>query len=448
MALRKFLKTSLPAAVDLASQTITWTIEAILIGKLSAEALGGHAMAIQIVLVFFAILLTFVIGAGLIINRHIGSGDMRQANHIFGQAMIMGIIMAIIFTIIWHSGAVHLFSIIRGDGGATARLAGMNYLRTIACFGPLIMTNFVATGILRTTGDTQYSMLVNLKVNGLNLALAPFLIFGLFGLPQLQVKGAALATGIAHSIGFVITFFLVRSRKTKVYLSFQELSRPNFRSFKELFRKGFPTTVEQMTWALGQLVVTSFAGSISVVILSTHAIFMRIQSILSMLYMGFSLAAMSEMGQNLGADDKKKAEETAHAAHRAMAFAVGLAVILMILFSKALIQIFTTDPKIVALGQKTIYFFAFAQLPKALNNVLCGNLRGIGMLRWLMWTTIAFVVVFEVGFNYIGLFIFGWGLNGIWTIQAADEGTRLLLNFVRFKKGAWRKKSSHDVHAG
>lgn len=441
MPLRKFLKTSLPAAADLASQTVTWTVEAILIGKLSAQAIGGHALAIQIVLVFFAILLTFVIGAGLIINRHIGSKDMEQANHIFGQAMILGIIMAIIFTIIWHSGAVHLFSLIKEEG-ATARNAGITYLRTVSYFGPFIMTNFIITGIIRTVGDSKYSMFVNLSVNGLNLILAPLLIFGLFGLPSLQVKGAALATGISHTLGFIISFYLVRSHKTRVYLSFKELSRPNFRSFKELFRMGLPTTVEQLTWGLGQLVVTSYAGSVSVVILSTHAIFMRIQSILSMLYMGFGLAAMSEMGQNLGADDKIKAEETAHAAHRAMAIFVTAAVLLMIVFSKTLIHVFTTEKDIVALGQKAIYIFAFAQIPKAMNNVLCGNLRGIGMLRWLMWTTVAFVIVFEIGFNYINLFILGWGLYGIWGIQSADESTRLVLNFIRFKNGSWRNKNS------
>ncbi|MBN1559933.1 hypothetical protein JW998_06765, partial [candidate division KSB1 bacterium] len=109
MLLKKFFKTSLAAAIDLASQSIMWTIEAIYIGKLSAAALAGHAMALQIVLVFFAILLTFVMGAGLIINRHIGAQDFRQADHIFGQAMMMGILMALVFAAIWHSGAVHLF---------------------------------------------------------------------------------------------------------------------------------------------------------------------------------------------------------------------------------------------------------------------------------------------------------------------------------------------------
>ncbi len=439
MPLRSFLKTSLPAAIDLSSQTLMWTIEAILIGKLSASALAGHSMALQIVLVFFAILLTFVMGAGLIINRHIGSHDMTAANHIFGQAMMMSIIMSLGFAVIWHSGAVHFFRLINEDGGAIAQMAGQTYLRTVSYFSPLIMLNFVATGIIRATGDTRYSMLVNLTINCINLVLAPILIFGFFGLPALEVRGAAIAAGVAHSIGFFITLFLLRSHKTHVYLSFTELTRPNFRSFQKLFKMGLPTTVEQLAWGLGQLVVIGFAGTVSVVILSTHAIFMRIQNVLSMLYMGFSLAAMSQIGQDLGANDKTKAEQSARAAHVAMAIVIGVAVLLMVTFSKAIIHVFTTDPPTVALGQKAIFIFALAQIPKALNNVLSGNLRGIGMLRWLMWTTIAFVVVFEVGFNYISFFIFGWGIYGMWGIQALDESVRLVLNFIRFKNGSWRK---------
>ena len=206
MALRRFLKTSLPAAVDLSSQTITWTVEAILIGKLSASALAGYSMAIQIVLVFFAVLLTFVVGAGLIINRDLGAKENYQANHIFGQAMMMGIIMAILFSIMWHSGAVHLFRIINETGASSAQFSGTSYLRTIALFGPFIMTNFVAVGILRAIGNTNFSMKVNLFINFINILLSPLLIFGLFGAPRLEVQGAALAAGVSHTIGFCITF--------------------------------------------------------------------------------------------------------------------------------------------------------------------------------------------------------------------------------------------------
>ena len=205
---------------------------------------------------------------------------------------------------------------------------------------------------------------------------------------------------------------------------------------------GLPTTIEQLSWALGQLVVMGYAGAVGVVVLTTHAIFMRIQNILSMGYMGFAMAAMSEMGQNLGAKDTEQAEKTAHAAHRSMMIFVGVIFIILIVFSKTLVSVFTTDPEILELGKRAMIVFALAQLPKAFNNVLSGNMRGIGMLRWLMITTIIFVIIFEIGINYFGLFVLGWGLFGIWGVQATDETIRCGLNYFWFMNGRWRKKQT------
>lgn len=435
---KSFIKTSVPAAVDLSSQTIMWTVEAILIGKLSAAALAGHGMAIQVVVVFFAVLLTFVVGAGLIINHHLGAGSFKEANHIFGQAMIMGIILACSICLIWHFGAVHLFKLIKEGSSSSAQAAGEAYLRILSYF-PFIMINFVATGIIRAIGDTRRSMTVNLFINGLNICLSPCLIFGLFMFPELGVPGAALAAGISHTLGFILTFYFLRTGRVSVHLSFHELAHPRFQSFKYLFLKGFPTTMEQAGWAFGQLVVMGYVGSMGVIYLSTHTIFMRIQNVLSMFYMGFSLAAMSYMGKHLGAQDRKMAEHSAHAAHRAMILFVLIIVTLMLMSSRFFIKIFTTNPETVALGSKVIFIFALVQIPKALNNVISGNLRGADELHWLMYTVMAFVLVFEIGFNYIAAFVFGWGLWGVWGIQTADETIRVGLNYIRFLKGSWRK---------
>ncbi len=437
--LKSFLKTSLPAAVDLASQTIMWTIEAIFIGKLGGAALAGHSMAIQIVLVFFAVLITFVVGAGLIINRHLGAGEKEKADHMLGQALFMAVAMALLFSLIWHFGAVQLFRLIREGGADDARSAGMSYLRTVSYFGPLIMTNFVATGIIRAVGDTRLSMRINLVINLIDLMLAPIFIFGLFGVQNLGVRGAALAVGVAHSIGFFLTLRLLRSGRARLYLSYREMSSPDWESFKQLFKNGLPTTIEQLAWALGQLVVISYAGMFSVTVLGTHAIFMRLQNVLSMIYMGFSLAAMSAMGQQLGAARHDEALKAAKTSHRAMMGFVGLMVILLIVFSEKFIRIFTVDLQIESLGRRAIFIFALAQIPKALNNVLSGNLRGAGELKWLMMNTIAFVLLFEIGLNYVAVFFLAGGIYGIWCIQALDELIRLGLNFYRFDNGNWRR---------
>jgi putative MATE family efflux protein len=434
------LKTSLPAVIDLSSQTIMWTIEAIFIGRLSAEAFAGVGMAIQIVVVFLSLLLTFVMGASIIINRHIGARDFIQANHIFGQAMMIGILMSFIFALIWYSGAIHLFKLIEEGGSGLARNAGVTYLRTLSFFAPLLITNFIAVGIIRSIGDTRHSMTINVLINSINLVLCPTLVFGWFGMPRLEVRGAALAVGIAHSIGFFLTFYLLRRRKVSIFLSFRELAKPNWASFKLLFNSGWPTTVEQLTWALGQLVVTGFAARIGIIVLSTQTLFVRIQSVLSMIYMGFSLAAMSIMGKNLGAEDSALAFRMARTAHRVMGVFIVIIVAAMVLFSRQLISVFSTDPEVLELGRMAMYFFAFAQIPKALNNVISGNLRGVGDLNWLMWLTVAFVVVFEIGLNWMAAFLLGWSLYGIWGIQSLDETIRFGLNYLRFAGGSWRKE--------
>jgi Na+-driven multidrug efflux pump len=82
--LRAILKTSLPAAIDLSSQTFTWLIEAIMIGNLATAALAGVGISQQIVLLTFSVLLTFVMGSSIIVARYLGAGDTWNANHILG----------------------------------------------------------------------------------------------------------------------------------------------------------------------------------------------------------------------------------------------------------------------------------------------------------------------------------------------------------------------------
>lgn len=436
--LKTILKTSLPAVIDLSSQTIMFTIEAILIGRIGFAALAGQGMAIQLVLAFLALLITFIIGSSLIIVRHLGANEIYEANHIFGQAMIMTIIMSIIFALIWYFGGVYLFKLIKEGADTAAQAAGMSYLRIASLFAPLIITNFVAVGIVRGAGDTHLSMIVNVTINILNLVLAPLLIFGWFGFPRWEVEGAAIALGVSHSFGFVVTLYLLRTRKSVLYLSFKELANPRYQSFKRLIKTGLPTTIEQFTWSIGTLIVSLYAARLGAYILTAHIIFLRLQNILSMAYTGLGLAAMTLMGKNIGASNFKLAEKTAKTFNH-VGFATALIIsVILITFSKSILRIFTTESAVIEKGSLALIVFAIVQIPKAVDGVLIGNLRGAGDIRWIMWMTIIGVVCFEIGLNWIVVFIINMGLIGLWSVHLIDECFRLAFNYWRFKGGRWK----------
>ena len=111
--LKSLLQTALPAVIDLASQTIMWTVESILIGKISAAAFGGVGMALQVVILCITVLLTFIVGSSLIITRHLGAGEKQEANHILSQAMILGAGIACLLAVFWYFGATNIFKLIK-----------------------------------------------------------------------------------------------------------------------------------------------------------------------------------------------------------------------------------------------------------------------------------------------------------------------------------------------
>jgi len=414
-----------------------WTIEAILIGKISAAAFAGVGMAVQIMLVVLTVLLTFIVGSSIIINRYLGAGDTWEANHILGQALMLGIILNLIIALVWYFGGPTIFKLIK-EGGSEARQAGLIYLKTLALFAPVVLTNFVALGVIRGAGDTRHAMTINLSINTLNLILAPIFIFGLFGFPRLEVRGAALAMGTAHSLGSFATLYLLRSRKSVLFLSFRELTTPNFKTFRRLFNAGIPTTVEQLVWAFGQLVVTGYAAVLGIHMLAAHQVFLRIQNILSMFYLGFGMGAMTLVGKNVGADDPKAAEKTAVTANLVVLVFAVMVFLLLVLFRRPLVTVFTSDPDVVRIGASVMIVFALVQIPKALDGVLIGNLRGVGDLKWLMWLTIASVMLLEIGLNWVLVFTLGYSLMALWMVHLLDEFLRTVVNTWRFRSGKWK----------
>ncbi len=436
--LKKFLKTSIPAVIDLSSQTIFFTVEAIFIGRLSTAAFAGRGLAIQIIIAFLSLLITFIVGGSLIIARHIGADQRREANHVFSQAIMISVVISFVFAIFWYFGGVYLFKLIEEGGSVAAQRAGISYLRVIAMFAPIIIINLVAVGCIRGAGDTHISMIINVIINGLNIILSPLLIFGWFGFPRWEVEGAALAVGISHSVGFLLTFYILRTRKSVLFLPFREVARPNFKTFKRLLSTGIPTTVEQLAWALGLLVVSIYAARLGQEYLAAHMVFYTIYQVLSMAYLGLSMGAMTLMGQHIGAAKQELAERTAKTtAYVGFVFAVIVAT-LMIIYSKTILYVFTPENDVVSVGYLAMIIFAILQIPKAVDSVLIGNLRGAGDLKWIMYLTLIGVFLLEICFNWVVAFVFHLGIAGLWGVHLIDEIIRLALNYWRFKGGRWK----------
>ena len=325
-----------------------------------------------------------------------------------------------------------------------ARIYGEQYIKTVALFSFFIVVNFIAVGIIRMAGDTLITMKINLFINSLHIFLSFVLIFGMWGFPRLEARGAALAAGIAHTLGSFLTLYYLRSRKTELFFSFREFTRVNFDTVKRLFRLGLPTTVEQLVWAVGQLILSFYAARLGIVALAAHQVFLRIQSVLTMTFTGFGLASMTLVGKNLGADDEHRAVHTGRLAGRVALITAAVISVLLIAFRSTWMGIFTNNQEVIQFGAKVMVVMALIQIPKAVNIVFTGNLRGSADLTWLMWLAIGSVIFYETFLAYIFTFMFGLSLYGLWLVMGLDESWRLYWNYHRCRKRKWKRNT--EIH--
>ncbi|HID96205.1 MAG TPA: MATE family efflux transporter [Candidatus Latescibacteria bacterium] len=434
------LKKLVPAGIDLSSQTVMWTVEAILVGHLGSSALGGVGMALQLVVFTFALLLTFVLGTVIIVTRHLGAGRQEEANHYFCQAFITSLILSVTVALVWSFLSPFIFKTLIGASVKVASI-GTRYIQIVSAFSPLIIGNFVLLGIIRGAGDTHLSMMVNLLINGVNVCLAPVLIFGLFGAPRLETDGAAIAVSLSHTAGFVMTVWLVSSGRTLLRFHWKDMRAPSLKSIRRLVSLGVPVSLEQLAWTGGQLVVMSYAARLGTTALAAHQIILRFQSVLSMLYQGFGIVSMTLVGKSLGARMKRAALNVGWTVGRISSYFALAMMGVMLIFSRQLVMIFSSEPSVVAAGSVVLKVAAIFQLSKSLNIVSAGNLRGVGDTKFLLWVTLGGVFLFEVWFAWIFAFVFGLSLVGLWLATGLDETTRMLVNFARFRLGYWKEVS-------
>ncbi len=442
------LKTSVPIVIDLAAQFIMWTVEATLVARIAADtmerfypglgargvdALTAVGSIVQIILWTFTVLLIFIFGATIIINKLVGEGKRDEANHFLGQSLFTTIFPAVGIGIIWYVFAPFMFKTILGTTPAVAAI-GVDYLRIISLFVPFVIMNFVAISIVRGAGDTHLSMITSLFVNGIHLILAVLLIFGISIFPELGVRGSALAAGIGHTIGFFFTFSVILRGKSVLTFNWSDFTTIRRASIVRVIKTGTPITLEQLAWMSGIIVVIGFSNRLGAAAAASHMIILTYQRLFSILYQAFAIGALTLVGQSYGANRHDHAGRMT----RQFFWIVGGVVLFIsiIIFFRAryFIMLFTRDPEVLRLCAGVLKIAAFVQVPKALSFVYSYSLRGVGENRYPMYLAVFGVLLFEVALGFNLAFTVGLSLAGLWIALGVDEVFKVTMSMKRFHR--------------
>jgi len=419
-----------PIMVSMLSYTAMSVVDTLFVARLGTAPLA--AVGLAAILVFF----TQSFGAGLmggvrvLVSQCTGAGDTQTAARLGWQAIWIAAPLGVAMSLL-SLAPPDLFYLL----GATEQVAEYSdrFFSVRIIGAPLVLLNIGISAYFQGRGDTKTPMRATLIGNGINIALDPLLIFGLWGFPNLGVAGAALATISAMFVQVVYLGFKVAAHLKPV------ASSSDKRLIQAVFNMGVPIGI-RYTLEMGSFVVFSamitHVGSME---LAAHVIVVRICSISFMPGHAVSEAAGVLVGQFVGADRP-------HLARPVIVSAIKLAIgimaswgVVFMAIPELLVQPFDTEPGVALVATNILLVAAVFQIFDALVMGISGGLNGAGDTRWVMIVSLLAAWLIKVPVAYLGTIVLGYGAIGAWCAFTLELFVLAVVLLHRVRGEAWLK---------
>ncbi len=424
-----------PAILEMVLNMGVWMADVAMVGRLGANSLSVTGVSGQV----YWSLLFLVGGVGVavtaMVSRRVGAGELSEAARVGSQGIIVAFLFGLaLFALIW-TAAPGIFAL-TGLGPEVAP-QGVAYLRTVCLAAPFVVTAMAFSGVLRGFGDTRTPMYITAFVNVLNITLGYSLIYGRLGLPALGVRGSALAAATAQTLGAILFFTVIVSRKVRAHVDLTAVLHPDWVEIGRIVRLAVPASLESffvdMARTVGVFAITSL-GALS---MAAHEVTAATESLSFMPGIGFATATAIIVGQSLGGGDPAKARAgVRQGVWLGLTFMGGLGV-LFFLIPGVMVRVFTDDPAIIALASKCLRVTAFAQPLMCLEAILAGALRGAGDTRSPMIVGGVTSWFGRVTLTYLAVFVFHLPLPWVWGVMVVDWGLKVLWMAAVYRRGRW-----------
>lgn len=390
------------------------------------------------------------VGSTALVARFVGGADRKGALQATNQSILLALVLGLagtIFGLLSVEGIVWLLQL-RGDAAHFA----VEYLRPLLALLVFQVLESACIACLIGAADMRTGLYVRGGVAVCNLPLAWGFYHGIGPIPGLGFPGIALGTAASNMLGGLAVLTVLIHGRAGLQLRLA-LLRPDWDMLRRLLRIGVPAGIDSIFIALGHLWFLSIVNRVGEFAAGAHGIALGWEAMGFLSGAAFGTAAMTLVGQNLGAGRPDRARHSG-----LVSFALGCTVmsamgVIFYSFAPQMFALFCPHPEqepIVRAGVPVLRLVAFAMPAAASVIILSFALRGAGDTRVpMMFTFIGFLGVrlpLAYWFTLPEVDVFGltvirgWdmGLFGAWLAMFADLFVRGCFFQVRFLRGGWQ----------
>ena len=366
---------SVPMVLEMVMESVFALVDIYFVGKLGNAAVATVGLTESMLTIIYSLGIGLSMAATAVIARRTGEKNSDGASHAAMQAIYVTIAISLIVSIVGIFFAKYLLVLMGADETITS---GNHVYTQIMLIGNApIMLIFLINGIFRGAGNAAIAMRSLWLANILNIILCPTLIYGFGPIPPLGIKGAAIATTIGRSMGVLYQLYHLFNDRGIIKIKRPHL-KPDLGIMGNLVKIGAGSTgqflIASASWIFLVRILSRFGNDA----IAGYTIAIRILIFALMPSWGMSNAAATLVGQNLGAQQPERAEQSVwRTAFFNMIF-LGSVGIISIVFAEEILGFFTTDPRVIFFGEECIFYVCLGYIFYAYGMVISQSFNGAG----------------------------------------------------------------------
>lgn len=423
------LTTGIPLMISLLISNLYNFVDSIFVAHISEKALTALSLANPIQVLMSALGMANAVGLNAAISKALGKKDQKEVE----QTATSAIWLAFIFWLILATLSLFIlkpYFLSQSNHDLEITNYGISYLRICMLASLGFMGQWVFDRFTISSGKTHLFLITLSSGAIVNIILDPIFIFGYFGLPQMGIAGAAIATIIGQFVGATMGIIINKKYNKEIPIHFSFV--PNFKCVKNILSVGVPSGIAQAMLSMMGIYVNSILIHFSSTAVAVNGVLVKIQSLILVPIWGLNNGLVPLVAYNYGAHQLKRSFDSLK---WSLIYEYGTFIILLILlelFPSKILYLFDASKHMLQMGVPAMRILGVAYLISIVSLALSSTFQGFSMGLQAMILTLSRQVILL--FIFLTFFKSFNQINLIWFAYILAEVCCLPIGYIMYKK--------------
>ena len=303
---KKLISLAIPMVFGMLSMVVFNLVDTFFVSRLGIEELAAMGFTFPVVMFIVSIALGFGIATSSVVSRAIGRGDHHQVQRLTTDSLIISLFIVVIFAALGLFSMDWVFRLLGADGKTLSLVK--QYMCIWYLGAAFVVIPMIGNNAIRACGDTFFPSVIMIVSTIVNIILDPLLIFGLWGFPRLELKGAAIATVIARAVAFIFSLLILHFKERLIDFAMPPL-KELINSVKQIFYIGIPSAMSRLLIPVTMAVIMRLVAGFGPAAVAAFGVAAKIEMFVFVLIMALATALIPFVGQNWGAKNFSRVKD-------------------------------------------------------------------------------------------------------------------------------------------